>query len=438
MNPTASKSGRRHFAVAAGTAAGLLLAACGSSEPELVTYAASSSVGADIEVTYQTDDGEVVEIVESPWELELERSGSFSANLEVRNVGLDGDVACQVRSTAFPSVAIGGEAAALCFARVTRQGGTTEVSTSSDFELFLRNADGDRVGSPAGLIEPQRAEIESITDLGDGRVLLGGHQGVYLLDTSSGVVDEIEGSREFGNPVDVARGDDGAVYATHASADRIELLSSDGTVVSDVAEFPDGSPGGVWLIDGHLLVLLRESQALVSLTEDGSERWRYEFTESVPDAHVVALGDGRMIVGSREQPLVGLDVESGEQSFEWPVTDELGGIIRREGLLFLSFYSDDGDGTVAVPIGGLDDITASESWTIEGSGIVFDRAGTPYIQDGDTVSRLDPSSFAVDRSIELPDLRLVAAGDGVLFLAGDRSSSSSVVKISSVPTTLFD
>lgn len=414
-----------------------LLSACGGgSEPVMISLEASSSSGDDIEVTYDTDDGEVTEVVASPWSLEMERSGSFSANLEVRNTGLDGDVRCEVTSDAFPPIGTGGEAAAICRSQVSRSGGSTTVSSGTDFELFLRNASGEAVVLPEGFAEPQDAEVGSVTHL-DGQVLLGGHKAVYLLDTATGVVETIEGSRDFGNPIEAAMADDGTVYAVDIFKDLLQAIQPGTSEVVDVAEFPDESPNGVWVVDGQLLVLLSGPDALLALDSDGSEQWRYEFPEAVSKAQIESMGDGTMLVASGEIPLVGLDVATGEQVFEIPVRDRVEDVQRRDDMVLIAFSNDDFGATLVVPI---DELTAQNpsSTEVPGLVVVFDPSGVAYAADGDEISRLEPTTFEVDRSIETGGPSLLAAGDGVLYVYEKARAGSDDVEITALPTALFD
>jgi hypothetical protein len=414
-----------------------LVACGGSSEPVPIAYEASSSVDAAIEVTYVSTDGKVTEVVESPWSLELEQSGSFSATLEVRNTGLDGEVACSVTSPEFPPVATGGEAAAFCRVAVQQEGGGRSVSTSTDFELFLRDADGDPVALPADAPEPQRAEAESVTYLDGGRVLLGGHSGVYVLDTSTGTVDRLPGSEDFGNPVEAAMGDDGTVFAVDIFKDLVQAVPAGATEVVDIAEFPDESPNGIWVVDGQLFVLLSGPDALLALDADGSERWRYEFPADVSKASVLGLGDGRMLVGSEDLPVVGLDVDTGEQLFESPVPDRLVEIVRHGSFVFFSFGSGPVGYSWGYPIDEVGDPMAGHV-PVAGRRIVVDADDVPYAGTGGSISRLDKSNLRVDRTIELPDMTLLAVGDDVLYVSESERPGSDSVLISAVPTSLFD
>ncbi len=415
---------------------GLLAACSGSSEPMLVSLEASSSLGDDIEVTYVTGDGEVTEVVTSPWSLDIERSGSFSANLVVRNTGLDGSVRCAVSSGAFPPIDTGGEAAAMCRAQVSQRGDSTSVSSSTDFELFLRNASGEAVALPDDMPEPQVAEVGSVTQL-DGRVLLGGHRAVYLLDTTTGVVETVPGSADFGNPLEVAMAEDGTIYAVNIFKDLVQAIRPGSTEVVDIAEFPDESPNGVWVVDGQLLVLLSGPDALLALDDNGAELWRYEFGDDVSKAHVAPIDDGTIAVGSGALPLVGIDIANGDEMFEVSVRNPVIDLHRREDVVMISFDEGDDGLTIALPLESFDQPDPSGD-LIAGRRVVFDAAGVPYAAGAKEISRLTSDRFEVDSSIEPADRQLLAAGDDVLFVYEKERAGSDTVLITALPTTLFD
>ncbi len=200
----------------------VLLAACGSDEPVAVTYRADASEGTDVEVTYDGDDGEVTEVVATPWELTVEFSGDYGASLTVRNLELSGEVACDVASEDFPPIGTGGEAAAICSASVRSEGGGTSISTSTDFELFVRDADGNPVAPPPEPIRLRGADLGRSVPFGDD-LLLGSHQAIWVLDLETASVDDY---REFSKPTDPTRLADGTLVATSYFDGTVETLAS--------------------------------------------------------------------------------------------------------------------------------------------------------------------------------------------------------------------
>lgn len=422
-------------AVAAALALGAIVS-CAGNDPISVSMVASAESGADVEVTYWTEDGKVTEVVSSPWSLELARSGSFNTTLEVRNTESSGDVRCQVSSETFPTVATGGQAAAFCFASVTRSGDTTSWSTSTDFELFT---------GPISVADSEPFARSSTVQLDSNRVLFGGSDGVRLLDASAGTLEVIEGSRDFTEPRNPAMTSDGTVYAVDEEAAVVQVLPSDGSGIAEFARFPGEFPKDVWAIDDRLYVRISEPDALIALDEVGGERWRYEIARSLARVNfveVISLGDGRLLIAGDRLDLQGIDVEDGRLSFSYDVPTAVTAVARRDDLVLISFFDTDDDVgfTWGLRAENFDEIGSQEmpeaDFETAGSLIVFDSAGVPYGGDGDRISRLDPNTFEVESTVTASDQRLVAAGSDTVYTV--RRTESSLYEIVERAMAEFD
>lgn len=122
-------------------------AACSPAvEPVTITYAADGA--GQVEVTYALDGETVTEVVDTPWELELEVQGSYRLHLITRNLGDRGRVACAIVAdeVAEEPIRTIGEAGAECGANVERRGGGVEGSaftTTHEFEDESDAVEGD-------------------------------------------------------------------------------------------------------------------------------------------------------------------------------------------------------------------------------------------------------------------------------------------------------
>ena len=414
------------------------LSACSTgSDPIPVSYAASSTSGADIEVTYETADGSVTEVVSSPWALDVDRSGDFSADLEVVNLELDGMVSCAVEPGGLRPVNADGEASASCLVSVSSGGGSTQVAASASGAPFVRDAAGDAVALPTDLPEPVWAEADTVTAIDERRFLLSGHKGVHLLDTSDGSIELISGSDRFGNPLDVAMDDDGNLYAANIFDDHVQVLApTDGAEPVEIAIWPDEGPSGLWYLEGLLFVKLADVDELVAIDTDGNEQWRAPLGYDEIVTKMTSLGDGQVAIALGDQVVLGFDASTGEATFEWNLHSPISAFVRDGDLLYLSFADGDLNSTVVISVDAAVREDLSETREFPGYHVVFDPSGTPYTDAGGAIHRIDPDTMTVDATIETTG-RLLAVGDDALFVAERVGSASDTLEISQLPLSLF-
>ena len=120
---------------------GVILAACGGSDPVTLTLRASSNTATEATVQFTTPDGVDEVVAELPWELTTEVSGSFAVQVKIINPDDTGKVSCEIAGLPFPT-GTDGEASALCQARGTA-GDRMDVETTAKGEPFETDATGD-------------------------------------------------------------------------------------------------------------------------------------------------------------------------------------------------------------------------------------------------------------------------------------------------------
>lgn len=441
FSPLTADRLRRCILVVAGA---LALAACGGEdEPETVMYEASFDGGGQMDVAYSTTDGDVVETVTSPWSLAVERSGDFEALLEVRNPGFTGEVQCALSGAAFPAVEATGQAVVVCLASVSRSGGSLSVVALSNGEDFIRDVRGDPVAPITSGPGRQRAEAEAITNT-NGVVLLTGEAGLYRLDSATGVVEQLPGSDGFVRPLSAAVAADGRLFAIDSLNNSLEVLASGDDDPSDFVSFDDNPAlGEVRAFGDRVLLYDGRDDVIIAYDETAAEQWRYAFPERpnlVSKAvYMEDVGDGTVVIGSGELGIVGLDLASGDLVFSRPFPDLVRNVVRIGPNLFVS-TSTLADGAISTTVLSVEDLDNPDAVTTSTVGlrIVADDAGVLYADEVDRISRLDPITFEVNATIEMPGRELIAAGSDRLYVSKPLESDSTQVTILAVPLSAFD
>ena len=107
-----------------------VLAGCGGSDETLTLR--GDGTPERIEVSYRVSDGDrVTEMVQSPWQLDVQVNGDWSIDLRVKNPGKSGHVTCSFGGDAIErAVGTDGEASAHCSA--AKSGDTTEYDAEGE------------------------------------------------------------------------------------------------------------------------------------------------------------------------------------------------------------------------------------------------------------------------------------------------------------------
>ncbi len=213
---------------------------------------------------------------------------------------------------------------------------------------------------------------------------------------------------------------------------------------SDFVSFDDNPAlGAVRAFGDRVLLYEGRDDVVIAYDVTGREQWRYAFPER-PNIVSKAvffedLGNGVVVIATGELGLVGLDLATGEPVFSRAFPDLMRNVVRIGPDLFVS-TSSLSDGAISTTVLSIDDLEDPNAASVSTVGLRFvvDGDGEIYADEVDRISRLDPVTFEVNASIDLPGRTLIAAGTDRLYVMSTPDQDSTEVAVSAIPLTAFD